>query len=76
MTDYQPGFFTAPVRAWKQMRFVSAIHVDPRTKRFETPYAQQQRHRQNGGWDDHTLSQPGNVAYVQSGPVEMMERAK
>lgn len=54
--------------------FKSAIYVDPRTKRFETDYSRQQRHRGNGGWDSHTISQPGNVKYVQSGPVKMMEK--
>ena len=75
-TDYKPGFFTAPVRAWKQMRFVSAIRIDPRTKRFETDFARTQRHRANGGWDSHPCLQPGSSQYVQAGPVQMMEQPK
>ena len=55
--------------------FVSAIRVDPRTKRFETDFARSQRCRDGGGWNSHTISQPGNVAYVAAGPVQMMRRA-
>ena len=47
---YEPGYFSEPVRAWAQMRFESQIHVDPRTKRFETDYARQQRIRESSGW--------------------------
>ena len=53
--------------------FVSQLVVDKRTGRFETDYARQQRHRANGGWDSHPISQPGNRAYVQTGPVQMMK---
>ena len=56
--------------------FTSRIVVDPKTKRFETPYAAAQRCRTGGGFDVHTISQPGNVPYVQRGPVKMMKRAR
>jgi hypothetical protein len=56
--------------------FRSSIVVDPKTRKFETDFARTQRHRENGGWDSHPLTQPGNVAYVSTGPVKMMERAK
>jgi hypothetical protein len=52
--------------------FVSAIRVDPKTKRFETDYARTQRIRLGGGWDSHPCLQPGSATYVQSGPVQMM----
>jgi len=56
--------------------FTSRIVVDPKTKRFETPYAAAQRCRTGGGFDVHTISQPGNVEFVQRGPVKMMKRAR
>lgn len=47
---YPPGYFTAPVRAWKGMRFESQIRVDAKTKRMVTDYERQQRIRESGGW--------------------------
>ena len=56
--------------------FISSIVVDPKTKRFETEYARAQRCRDGGGFDSHTIQQPGNVRFVQAGPVKMMARTK
>lgn len=56
--------------------FVSQIVVDRKTGKFETPFAAAQRNRRNGGWDQHTITQPGSVEYVARGPVGMMERTK
>jgi len=72
---YPAGFFTEPVRAWTQMRFVPQIRVD-RTGKYETAYSAAMRTRAAGGWDRHPCIQPGSVNYVTSGPVQMMERAK
>lgn len=47
---YPPGFFSEPVRAWRSMRFESQIHIDPKTKRFETDYARKNRIRESSGW--------------------------
>ena len=47
---YEPGFFSQPMRAGFPPRFESQIHVDPKTKRFETDYARQQRIRESSGW--------------------------
>lgn len=53
--------------------FVSAIRVDPRTKKFESDFARQQRNRSAGGWDSHPLGMPGSKPYTSAGPVQMME---
>lgn len=53
--------------------FVSAIRVDPRTKKFETDYARAKSCRE-GGWDSHPIISPGSKAYVKTGPVGWMER--
>ena len=36
---YPPGYFSAPVRAWKSMRFESRLAIDPKTKRYASDYA-------------------------------------
>ncbi len=54
--------------------FVSRLVVDPKTKRYETEYARAQRCRTGGGFDAHTINQPGNVEYVHRGPVKMMRK--
>lgn len=56
---YPDGFFTDPVRAWKQLAFVSAIQIDPRTKRYATDFQLAQKCRQAGGFDHHPLGLPG-----------------
>ena len=53
--------------------FVSAIRVDPRTKRFETDFARQQRNRLSGGWDSHPLGLPGSAPYLGT-PVKTMRK--
>ena len=52
---YPEGFFTEPVRAWKQLQFVSQILVDPRTKRYVTDATLT---RLNRGFDRHPLGLP------------------
>ena len=56
---YPAGWFTEPVRAWKQMRFEPQILTDPRTKRLETDFARQERIRKAGGWNTHRMELPG-----------------
>lgn len=62
---YPPGWFTAPVRAWKQMRFVS------RCGSADKPAPVPQRGR---GFDINPLGLAGATPYVNAGPVETMTR--
>lgn len=63
---YPPGFFTEPVRAWTQMKFVS------RWGSAERAVPKPQR---GIGFDLHHLNLPGAVSYVTAGPVETMRKA-
>jgi hypothetical protein len=49
-TTHPAGWFSEPVRAGFPPNFESQLHVDPKTKRFETDYARQQRIRESSGW--------------------------
>lgn len=47
---YAAGHFSQPMRDGFPPRFSPQIVVDPKTKRFETDYARQQRIRESSGW--------------------------
>ena len=58
---YEPGFFSQPMRAGFPQRFESQIRGDPRTKRFETDFARQERLRQGSGWNTRPMALPGSL---------------
>jgi hypothetical protein len=62
---YPDGYFLEPVRAWKQLQFVSQIKIDPRTRRFASEFA---RGRPNSAFDRHPLGLPGAVEFEGRGP--------
>ena len=56
---YAPGFFMEPVRAWKQLQFVSQLFIDPATRRFASEFQIAKVHRSGRGFDTHPLNLPG-----------------
>lgn len=60
-TIYPPGYFSEPVRAWKQMRFEPQIVVSRRTGRMETDFERQQRIRQASWWNTLPMVLAGSL---------------
>lgn len=60
---YIPGYFSEPVTAGAGFppRFESQIVVDPKTKRFETDFARQQRIRESSGWNTRPMALVGSL---------------
>ena len=59
-TVYPPGFFTEPVRAWKQLQFVSAMAVDKWGHLALLARAERERQASTGqGWSGGTMALPG-----------------
>ena len=57
---YPPGYFTEPVRAWKQMQFVSAMQVDKWGHLALLARRERTRQMDTGqGWAGGTLALPG-----------------
>ena len=54
---YPPGYFTEPVRAWRQLRFESAMQVDRWCHLPLLATAERQRQRATGlGWGRGTIA--------------------
>lgn len=57
---YPLGFFTAPVRAWKQLQFESGMEVDKWGHMVLLAHAERARQRATGkGWGRGTIALPG-----------------
>lgn len=62
---YRPGYFTEPVRAWKQLRFESVITVDKWGHMALLAGAERARQRATGkGWGRGTIALPGTPDFV------------
>jgi hypothetical protein len=62
---YPPGHFTAPVRAWKQLQFVSALSVDNYGHLKLLADIERARQRATGaGWGSGNLALPGTPDFV------------
>ena len=62
---YAPGFFSAPVAAWKSMRFESQIvgQIDKTTKKFKSDWQRAEALRKNSGFDSVDIGLPGSMPY-------------
>lgn len=57
---YRPGFFTEPVRAWRQLRFVPAMEPEKWARMADLAAAERSRQRATGkGWGRGTIDLAG-----------------
>lgn len=62
---YPPGFFTEPVRAWKQLRFESAFTMDKWGHMTLLAGAERARQRATGkGWGRGTIAMAGTPDFA------------
>ena len=62
---YPPGYFTEPVRAWKQMQFVSALQADVSERMAQLARAERSRQRATGsGWGGGTIDLAGTPDFA------------
>lgn len=63
--EYPPGFFTEPVRAWRQLQFESSMTVDKWGHMALLAGAERARQRETGvGWGRGTIAMPGTPDFA------------